>query len=267
MWDQKLEIFGWKRCFVSIWWTVLPILFCNSLLKQVQVKWQQLKANSSKIIGLKTGYMNDRISSPPFLWNLFFSFFVCQLSTFDEKRTISMASAVREQMFLFQLRSWHYQVTRIGSGRLQPGVVLTRLARIFGRFLRHGFPGIRNLAHLRNIFTSSRNSLLGIMITTFLKTKTCSETEGFFARFLDENILLWRFWQLRRIQRDGGLGHYGSPLASCRAMGHGLLRFALPRFLLMVHLRVEVCETLRIHECRWKLYNILIQWDCENHAP
>ena len=43
------------------------------------------------------------------------------------------------------------------------------------------------------------------------------------------------------------MGHYGSPLASCRAMGHGLLRFALPRFLLMVHLRVEVCETLRIH--------------------
>ena len=185
MWDQKLEIFGWKRCFVSIWWTVLPILFCNSLLKQVQVKWPQLKANSSKIIGLKTGYMNDRISSPPFLWNLFFSFFVCQLSTFDEKKDHTYGfSRHRTDVFvstevltLSGHEDWVWTP--------QPGVVLTRLARIFGRCLRHGFPGIRNLAHLRNIFTSSRNSLLGIMITTFLKTKTCSEMERFFARFLD----------------------------------------------------------------------------------
>ena len=91
-------------------------------MKQVQVKWPQLKANSSKIIGLKTGYMNDRISSPPFLWNLFSPFLCTNFPHLTKKRTIPMASAVREQMFLFQLRSWHYQVTRIGSGRLSPAL-------------------------------------------------------------------------------------------------------------------------------------------------
>ena len=36
------------------------------------------------------------------------------------------------------------------------------------------------------------------MITTFLKTKTCSEMERFFARFLDEHILLWLFLSIAK---------------------------------------------------------------------
>lgn len=156
-------------------------------MKQVQVKWPQLKANSSKIIGLKTGYMNDRISSPPFLWNLFSPFLCTNFPHLTKKGPYLWLQPSENRCFCFNWGPDTIRSRGLGldaSARRCFDSVGQNLRKVFtSRFSwdqKFGSPS----KHL-HIFTSSRNSLLGIIITTFLKTKTCSEMERFFARFLD----------------------------------------------------------------------------------
>lgn len=157
-----------------------------------------------------------------------------------------MASAVREQMFLFQLRSWHYQVMRIGSGSLSVALFWLGWPESSEGFYVTVFLGseiwltFETSSHLRE------TRCWGSWLLHFWRQKHVVKRKDSSLDFWMKIFCCGCFYQLRRIQRDGGLGHYGSPLASCRAMGHGLLRFALPRFLLMVHLRVEVCHGMQM---------------------